>query len=248
MSTYRLAIPCLSVFSTSASCCNTTFHLHFHSPHVVQFNNPKSGYSHPHAVLPVSKSLYRRPRMLPVSEYGGLIFQLVELVGLSTNEVDRLGVRVSPLVTRHMGVQKWRWWEESYGTVAIGEAPAYRSRLEVLLASSSTIHPLNVRRSALWVHNRPILRATPRLDSKPNRYDHYLTHSNLSKAAPPRLTGSGLFTLFMNFHIPPPQDAIVTVNLGFPGPPLFVAKLSPGSTFGDRACGDLPLPAPGFLS
>jgi len=35
------------------------------------------------------------------------------------------------------------------------EAPCYRSRLEVLLASSPTIHPLNVRRSALWVGERP---------------------------------------------------------------------------------------------
>ena len=26
---------------------------------------------------------------------------------------------LSPLVTHHMGVLKWRWWEESYGTVVI---------------------------------------------------------------------------------------------------------------------------------
>ncbi|KAH8990848.1 hypothetical protein EDB92DRAFT_729887 [Lactarius akahatsu] len=32
--------------------------------------------------------------------------------------------------------------------------------------------------------------------------DHYLTHSYLSKAAIARLTGSGLFTLFMNFIFP----------------------------------------------
>lgn len=35
------------------------------------------------------------------------------------------------------------------------EAPSYRSCLEALVVSSPTIHPLNVRRSALWVGERP---------------------------------------------------------------------------------------------